>query len=97
MSKTGIELIAQERQEQIQKHGRTVEQDVIKNVNYELRDAAVALIYGAGKRPPYPSSWDKEMCEKMDKKSYAKRLVIAGACIAAELDRLSANGIAPEN
>jgi hypothetical protein len=28
---TGIELIAQERQEQIEKHGRSIEQDVALN------------------------------------------------------------------
>ena len=41
--KTGIELIAQERAEQIEKHGRTIELDVKQNNHHQLSDAASAL------------------------------------------------------
>lgn len=41
---TGIELITKERQEQIEKHGRTIESDVEYNDNYELTDAVSMLI-----------------------------------------------------
>lgn len=40
---TGIELIAKERQEQIEKHGITVEQDVNINKFAQLIDAAIIL------------------------------------------------------
>ena len=41
--KTGIELIAEERQEQIEKHGRSIERDVKENDNYQLSNAAGLL------------------------------------------------------
>ena len=89
---TGIELIARERQEQIEKHGHTVELDVFHNNNDELLMAARGLIdhkYGL-----IPDSWynDKNHdVNKMMKKSIVDRLVIAGALIAAEIDRLNAS------
>lgn len=96
---TGIELIAQERKEQIRKHGRTIEKDVAENANKQLGEAAsmLALDY------PFicleaddvvenhrPKDWDENLWEKMVNKSYKERLVIAGALIAAEIDRLQA-------
>ncbi len=35
-----------------------------------------------------PKEWDKTITEKMLNKNYKQRLVIAGALIAAEIDRL---------
>lgn len=88
---TGIELIAKERKEQIEKHGRTIEQDVQQNRQDQLSKAAIMLLsvdYEEGIDPKsYPSGWDQEMCLKMINKSYKERLVIAGALLAAELDR----------
>lgn len=94
MSKTGVELIAQERQKH-QEKGYTIENDVVRNNAFQLRDYAVSLIRPAGMRASYPSHWDQEYCKKVDKESYANRLVKAGAAIAAELDRLHANGEVP--
>jgi len=36
-----------------------------------------------------PNGWDVDIYKKMRNKSYKERLIIAGALIAAELDRLS--------
>lgn len=85
--KTAIELIAKERKEQIKKHGRTVELDVQQNHNCQLLVGAVRLIQDKGETPP-PDRWDKNIWKKMQSKSKKKRLIIAGALIAAELDRL---------
>lgn len=42
--KSGIELIAKERQEQIEKHGRTIEHDVENNDNEQLAMGAEMLL-----------------------------------------------------
>lgn len=90
--KTGIELIAQERKEQIEKHGRTIAKDVDFNYNKELSWMAEMLLateHEEGIDPEiYPDGWDKDICSYMLSKSYKERLIIAGALIAAELDRL---------
>lgn len=41
---TGIELIAKERQEQIEKHGRTIESDVMNNEGEQLREFSALLL-----------------------------------------------------
>jgi hypothetical protein len=102
--KTGIELISEERQEQIEKHSRTTEKDVEQNEFGQLGFAAVAMAseYDAnGKQGGSevsrvhhflnwkPMGWDKEIWKKMISKPYKERLVIAGALIAAEIDRLN--------
>jgi len=91
--KTGIELIAEERQEQIEKHGRSVEQDVKNNKALQLSAAASVLIHHDIRTPRkrlaiMPTSWDDDICFKMCKKEYKERLIIAGALIAAEIDRI---------
>jgi len=94
--KTGIELISEEREEQLTKHGRTVIKDVAYNSKavppfnmLPLRIAAGKLIGIVG-GVPYSPDWDKELCEKMDAKKDLQKLIIAGAFIAAEIDRLQA-------
>lgn len=87
--KTGIELIAQERQEQIEKHGRSIQEDVECNTNNQLPFAAMQLIEGGlTTRLQTPSEWDDDSWQKMADKSYKERLIIAGALIAAEIDRI---------
>lgn len=85
--KSGVELIAEERLEQILKHGRTTERDVEENCDYQLRIGAMRLI---GDRDDYPSpnGWNKALWAKMISKSFKDRLIIAGALIAAEIDRI---------
>ena len=106
--KTGIELIADERQEQIEKHGRSIEDDVLYNDGKyviegkdfeepQLPNAAGLLLLTDHEdilRPQLlegyfiPYGWNKEIWLKMLNKPYKDRLIIAGALIAAELDRL---------
>lgn len=87
---TGIELIAKERQEQIEKHGRTVLYDVFNNRDGDLATGARALIetFDFPFLDGFPVRWDIKSCEKMANKSYKERLIIAGALIAAEIDRM---------
>ena len=88
---TGVELIAKERQEQIEKHGFT-EQYQKDHLEYysdgQLIDAAHYAITLKG----WPQDWPKGYYrDKIVAKSYKDRLIIAGALIAAEIDRLNYN------
>lgn len=94
--KTGIELIAIERQEQIEKHGYG--QDFINNnpQYYEgkelsfVAEMALAIEHEEGIDPNiYPESWPSEDIDKILRKPYKERLIIAGALIAAEIDRIN--------
>lgn len=84
--KTGVELIAEERQEQIEKHGF----DETNDKHYkseELKRAAVFVLTGDDEW--YPRTWSSWFGVKMDSKTDPiERLKIAGALIAAEIDRL---------
>lgn len=87
--KTGIELIAEERDEQIKKHHFTVEEDVQVNDQQQLAIAAMWLIDGSIEKQNYcPAEWDSDIWQRMARKSYRERLIIAGALIAAEIDRI---------
>lgn len=87
---TGIELIAKERKEQIEKHGRTVAKDKAINRSSQLIDCVVALINESPilNYPLPPENWNSEIYNRMICKSHKDRLIIAGALIAAEIDRL---------
>jgi len=84
-STSGAGLITQEREEQISKHGRTIEKDVEQNAQRLLTQGAIALLSTSN----FPLQWDGDLCFKMIKKPYKQRLIIAGALIAAEIDRLN--------
>lgn len=92
----GVELIMKERSEQIYKHGRKIEFDVNDNTQYQLAIAAGRLLFTPNDEGDdlmtmdifIPEGWNKEIWSKMQGKSYKERLVIAGALIAAEIDRL---------
>ena len=84
--KTGIQLIAEERQEQIEKHGFDVQHDRRYNHN-QLPNAAVYLLTDDDSY--YPPFWSDEWKDKFDKKTYLQKLIVAGALIAAEIDRQS--------
>lgn len=93
--KTGIELIAEERKEQIEKHGRTIQWDVDKNDNGQLTEGAAYILsqsfsYPGPSDDDCPSGWDPDLWLKMLGKPEKERLIIVGALIAAELDRLNA-------
>ena len=89
---TGIELIAKERKEQLEKHGISVKNDAQFNSMMQFNGlgplpiAAIGLIDDSFQH--VPMHWDKKRLDKMRKKQYKERLIIAGAFIAAELDRI---------
>lgn len=106
--KTGIELIAEERHEQLTKHGRTIEADSKYNHGkYEERGeefnrpqlAMAASQLVIPDEDPFrlhfhhgifiPHGWNEDRWFKMMNKTYKERLIIAGALIAAEIDRLA--------
>lgn len=88
--KTGIELIAEERQRQIEKEGWTSEHDA-KHKNGELAHAAATYamtdLYGdyVPNTWPFEKSWYKPTPNNR-----IRELQKAGALIAAEIDRLNA-------
>lgn len=95
--KTGIELITNEREEQLFKHKYTVQGDIQNNNEYQLLDAANALMmpvpegfeedYLVNVHGDYPPiGWNKDIWVKMLKKPLKERLVIAGALISAQID-----------
>jgi len=92
--KTGIELIAEERQEQIEKHGYDIDWVKYNPIYYDkgqfLQAACLLMVVGEMLITPldYPTNWPYEDCEKMISKSPIERLAVAGALIAAEIDRL---------
>jgi hypothetical protein len=92
METAGIKLIAKERDEQLTKHNRTIKSDVYYNPKGQLSVAAGIL--AQMKIPEHikdtliPLGWDPLIWDKMMGKPYKERLVIAGALIAAEIDRL---------
>lgn len=89
--KVGAELIADERSEQIVKHGYTLIGDIESNTNNQLKQAAVNLLFyeDIEDRMHFkPSFWNQIAWDKMCRKDYKHRLIVAGALIAAEIDRL---------
>lgn len=86
--KTGLELIAEERKEHFTKHGRTMAEDALQNTKRELTQGAKALLETHPAIMDFPKQWDKAIVARMANKTYRERLIIAGALIAAELDRL---------
>jgi broad specificity phosphatase PhoE len=96
---TGVQLIAAERREQIMKHRRTVLNDHKTNTNNELGLAAMRLIMQVSSKnvnlPSWPEHWDKKICAKMDAKTDFEKMVIAGALIAADVDRRQCGGCGP--
>lgn len=94
MKKTSIELITQERREMIEKHGRSIESDVRRNANFQLSEGAGILTIVDMKKlkaaplQTLPEGWNLLQWERMLRKPYPERLIIAAALIAAEIDRL---------
>ena len=84
-NKTGIELIAQERLEQIEKHGWDIANDSCYE-NEELLQAAVYCI--CQELEEWPEGWIYYFKEKILNKDRIGQLKVAGAFIAAEIDRL---------
>jgi hypothetical protein len=83
--KNGIELIAEERKEQIEKHGWTLEHDR-GHIDGAILRAAIYAIEASQHNSDTFNWYDFQ--KKILAKPYIERLVIAGALIAAEIDRL---------
>lgn len=87
--KTAIELIAIERQEQIEKHGHTVERDAKENCVGQLVVGARNLTHEHHcHENDFDGSWSVMICRNMVAKPYKERLIIAAALIVAEYDRV---------
>ncbi len=92
---TGIEMIARERQEQIEKHKHNdgeetwyltmLAQYIMLDDSDAEKDNLADYLFGPYSTAKIPLSTKN----KFDHKSHRDRLVIAGALIAAEIDRLS--------
>ena len=97
---TGIELIAAERERQIKEEGWTAEHDE----QHEEDELAWAAVYYAMPKPlafhcprvgrceihpfaVFPQNWNSHWA-KRDEKDRIRQLVVAGALIAAEIDRI---------
>lgn len=83
---TGIEKIAQERLEQKTKGNHTLKSDWELYPDFELATLAGALL---GDITDAPDCFPDKLVKKLGSKSYEEKLVIAGALIAAEIDRLN--------
>jgi len=83
--KTGIELIAEERQEQIEKHGWDITRDADYG-NEELLKAALFCI--DQKRFEFPFGWHPFFRDKILNNNRIDQLKKAGSFIAAEIDRI---------
>ena len=93
MRKSGLELIAQERQKQITKHGFTGKWQAERPAYYEtgqLLDVAKTMLNMdiVLRDHPTPLNWDPVWYTRLTEKPFDERVVIAGALIVAELDRL---------
>ena len=90
--KIGVELIAEERQKQIVKHGFTGEHHFNHPKWYDrnqLIEASNILSMKEIRSCLVPFNWDAEWFQELCSRRYKERLIIAGALIAAEIDRLS--------
>lgn len=87
----GIEIITQERIEQITGKGFDAEHDAKINNQFQLTQAAQVLSKlkmstNDSWEPPF--GWDEEWWIRLCNKPYTERVAIAGAFMAAELDRI---------
>lgn len=90
----GVQMIAQERQKQIYKHGFTAEHHADHPEWYEqgqLQYAAMALLSQDGEPEKVmtetPVNWDFGWFQNLLQRNPYERVKIAGALLAAELDR----------
>ncbi len=94
--KTGIELIAIERQEQKEKHGYDVTNPANEEFYHPYKLVEAAMFSLTRNDEYYPKKWGNTWKDKMNIKDatlqhperYLQRLIIAGALLAAEIDRI---------
>ena len=83
--KSGVELIAKERIEQIVKHGWSLYDDTSYSDEQLLKAALFCIDQ---KRFEWPFGWISKFRDKIIWKNRIQQLTVAGALIAAEIDRL---------
>ena len=83
--KSGVELIAKERIEQIVKHGWSLYDDTSYSDEQLLKAALFCIDQ---KRFEWPFGWISKFRDKIIRKNRIQQLTVAGALIAAEIDRL---------
>lgn len=89
--KTGIELIAEEREKQIKKHGFTGEHYALHPEWYDkgqLIEAAHKLSFIMANNET-PKNWDKDWFTDLCRRPHQERLIIAATFLAAEYDRVN--------
>lgn len=84
--KNGIDLIKEERIEQIEKHGYNPDYDNKHHSDGELLRFAIYLIQSNNDN--FPKGFTEDHVLQFFLKSRIKQLTVAGALIAAEIDRL---------
>lgn len=84
--KPGIELIIEERKEQIEKHGYTALHDDEFESDGKLVMAAEAAIDGDD--GDFPAHWEAGAINRICSKPYKERLIIGGALYLAERERI---------
>ena len=87
--KTGIELIAVERQEQIEKHGWTYDHDNCHENEELIRAAIYALDPCMDNFKQLDLGWGSFVSKIDNKDNRVDQLKVAGALIAAEIDRIN--------
>ena len=87
MKKTGIELISEERNEQIEKHGWSIENDSDYGSGQLLKAALFCINQTLFE---WPWNWTEQFRKKIIQNDRISQLKKAGAFIAAEIDRLQA-------
>jgi len=90
--KTGVKLITEEREKQISKHGFTGAHHFNNPELYDkdqLIEASNTLSMKEIKSCIVPFNWNVEWFSNLCKRPYKERLIIAGALIASEIDRLN--------
>lgn len=99
--KTGIELIQDERNEQIHKHGFSLEKDKQYYQKGELKQAAQYCLmlakfgYYEDKKVFWPHGWDWHYEQKITNKTKVGKLIVAGALLLAEGERVGIDGHLP--
>ncbi len=91
----GALLIANERDEQIIKHGFSAEKDTEFYNNAELVQAALFSLHP--EIFAFPGNWNVIYKDKIINKNLLDRYKVAGALIAAEIDRLISLGYDSED
>jgi hypothetical protein len=102
MKKTGIELIAQERTEQIEKHGWSLEHDqyygegqLVQAAKFCIEQAMKSIAGRIKEMHKWPEGWDNYFQDKIRNKSIIGQYTVAGAFFMAENDRLGSNEFQP--